>query len=282
MKSSKSFIQTIYICFIILSCLVISKAQTAQQGSIAITPASIDATVKSGASYTQTFTITNNTDARLQFQCSIEDMGYDENNRRITGRPGTLPRSASPWVQFTPSEISIEPHASQTVKAVITIPQDAAGSFFTVPVFQGMPVEKYVSNVKVSTANSTANIGIKFRGLILLTTEKGAEYNIEILDGKIIPPTNSSELELTLNLRNRGTAHARVRGAFAILNSSGALVGRGNIDEKRYLPAQNDAIKAKWAGELPSGNYTCVTTLSYNRVGLEPFSMVYELPFTVK
>lgn len=254
----------------------------AQQASVAISPASIDAKVKRGVAYTQNFTITNNTGVRLRFNCSVNDMWYDEQNNRLTGRAGTLPRSASLWMQFTPSEIIVEPNSSAVVKAVITIPQNSSGSFYTVPVFEGMPVNKPASPSITQISTATASIGVRFRGLMMFTTDEGAEYNVEVMGGKISPPTASTEMEINLDLRNRGTAHAKVRGAFAILNKSGALVGRGNIEEKRYLPTQRDSIKSNWAGNLPAGNYTCVVTLSYNRVGLEPTSIVYELPLIVK
>jgi hypothetical protein len=116
----------------------------------------------------------------------------------------------------------------------------------------------------------------------MLTTTEGSEYSLEVMNGKVIPPTASSELELILDIRNRGTAHAKVRGAFAILNASGALVGRGNLNEKRFLPTLRDTVKGNWSGELAPGNYTSIVTISYDRVGLEPSSMVYEIPFIVK
>lgn len=256
------------------------SALFAQTASVTISPASIDAKVKRGASYTQNFVITNNTPERLKFTCSFNDFWYDEKNNRLTGKAGTLPRSASLWMQFTPSEIIVEPKSSATVKAVITVPLTVSGGYYTVPVFEGAPFKEPVNKMMpVSTAN--ASIGIRFRGMMLFTTLEGAEYNIEIMNGQVTPPTATSELKINLDVRNRGTAHARVRGAFAILNSDGTLVGRGTIDEKRYLPTQRDFIKGTWSGELPPGNYTCVATLSYNRVGLEPVSLVYELPFKV-
>ncbi|HLM62381.1 MAG TPA: hypothetical protein VK308_16385, partial [Pyrinomonadaceae bacterium] len=96
------------------------------------------------------------------------------------------------------------------------------------------------------------------------------------------PPTASTELQLSINLSNTGKAHAKVRGAYAILNSAGKLAGRGTIEEKTYLPTQRKTIDSLWSEELPPGNYICVATLSYNRVGAEPASLVYEIPFTVK
>jgi hypothetical protein len=270
-----------------IALLVCFSAARAQQASVAVSPASIEAKIKRGASYTQNFTLTNNTGSRLLVRCSFTDMWYDENNKRLNGHAGTLPRSASLWAQFAPTEIIIEPNSSGTVKAVITVPKSVGGSYYTVPNFDLSPVVKPLkseSYIKSEDSDSVAGalIGITFRGLMMFTTEDGAEYNVEIMSGKISPPTASSELEINLDLRNRGTAHAKVRGSFAILNSSGALAGRGNINEKRYLPTQRDFIKSRWAGDLPPGNYTCLVTLTYNRVGLEPTSLIYELPFTVK
>lgn len=268
--------------FILTTLSICTGSVVAQQGSIAITPASIDTRVKAGASYTQNFTLSNNTSERLQFRCSAADMWYDEQNQRINGRAGTLPRSASLWIQFTPSEVIVEPHTSAIVKATITIPQNAAGSFYTTPVFEASPAGKPSIRSVTDTSSSTASIAVRFRVLMMLTTEQGADYRVEIMDGKITPPTAISEMELTLDLHNRGTAHAKVRGAFAILNSTGKLAGRGTILEKRFLPTQRNLIKGKWSGELSPGDYTCIVTLSYNRVGLEPTSLLREISFTVK
>jgi hypothetical protein len=255
----------------------------AQQNSVAVTPASIDAKVKRGATYTQTFTLNNNTGTRLRFKCSVVDVWYDEDNKRMTGRPGTLPRSASLWVQFSPAEVIVEPRSASTVKAIVMVPPTAAGGYYSVPVFEAMPIDPVLADAalaKVSTAKAT--IGIRFNGLMMFTALDTTEYNVEIIGGQISPPTASSEFGIQLDVRNRSTAHAGVRGAFAILDAAGALAGRGTIEVKRYLPGQRKTLQAAWAGELKPGIYTCVTTLSYNRVGLEPATLVYELPFEVK
>ena len=93
--------------------------------------------------------------------------------------------------------------------------------------------------------------------------------------GQISPPTASSPLKMSLDVRNRSTAHARVRGVFAVLDASGKLAGRGEIEEKRYMPGQRDAFKTDWAGELAPGRY------SYARAGMTQATLVYELPFEV-
>jgi len=268
--------------FTVLALLICSGSAFSQTASVTITPASVDTKVKAGASYTKNFTLVNNSDEGLRFRAGAEDVWIDENNARQEGRPGTLPRSASLWIQFTPNEIVIEPHGTAVMKALITVPQSATGSFYTVPVFDVAPVKKSVmTNVALSSV-ATASIGIRFRTLMMLTTDVGAEYNVEITDAKITPPTATSELELNLDVHNRGNAHAKMRGAFAILDSTGQLAGRGTIEEKRILPTQQKPLKGKWAGELKPGDYTCLITLSYNRIGMEPTSLVKEVSFKVK
>ena len=264
---------------VLIACF--SGAQ-AQPASVGVTPASIDAKVRRGASYTQIFTLSNNTGTRLRFQCSAADIWYDEGNQRLTGRPGTLPHSASLWTQFSPAEVVVEPHSSMAVTATVTVPQTAAGGYYTMPVFEAMPADQpKPGSTPPTEGTATASIGIRFLLLMMFTTLDAAEYNVEIMGGQISPPSDSAELALQLDVRNRGTTHVLVRGAFAILNSAGVLAGHGAIPEKRYLPGQRNMLQTGWAGELPPGRYTSVITLSYNRVGLEPATLVYELPLVV-
>ncbi|HEX8091231.1 MAG TPA: hypothetical protein VF762_20415 [Blastocatellia bacterium] len=258
----------------------ISGQAQAQGQSLGISPAYIEAKVKRGATYNKAFTISNDTPTRLRFRLSVVDYWYNENGEHIDGRPGTLPRSASLWVQFTPTEIVIEPNSSATAKAIISVPQNASGGYYTRPVFEAEAADKSEASRKESTAS--ASVAIQFRGLMMLVTETGAEYNVEVMSGKINPPTQSSALEIYLNVRNRSTAHAQLRGVFAILSPTGVLVGRGRIDPKNYLPGEQDVYKAEWAGELAPGHYTAVVTLSYDRVGNDSAALVYELPFDVK
>ncbi|OLE55444.1 MAG: hypothetical protein AUG51_03010 [Acidobacteria bacterium 13_1_20CM_3_53_8] len=270
------FILFVFVCFsLIEGSLAFVNAQ-----SLGLTPAMIDAKVKRGSTYTQAFTLSNGSNARLRVHCSVSDYWYGEHNERLMGRPGTLPRSASLWVQFTPSEIVVEPHASATIKAIITVPLTAAGGYYTAPLFETDAVDSPALAAQLP-GTTRATIRVRFQGLILLTTEDATEYNVEIMGGRVAPPTDSSPLEMQLDVRNRGTAHARVRGLFALFDEAGRLMGRGRIDEKRYMPGQRDLFRGTWAGTLPPGHYTAVVTLSYDRAGMEPATLVYEMPFDV-
>lgn len=260
--------------------LLCGTSLTAHSQTLGLSPAVMDAHVKRGATYTQEFTLQNNSESRLLVRCTTTDYWYDDSNRPLMGRPGTLPRSASMWVQFTPADVIIEPRSSATVKALITVPQSAAGGYYTSPRFEAVAVD---AGTPATPAPGTtrARITVRFQGLLLFTTEEAVEYNIEVMSGSITPPTSSSPLEMELDVRNRGTAHARVRGTFALLDKSGKIIGRGKAAEKKYMPGQRNTFKASWLGEPPAGKYIAVITLSYDRVGMEAATLVYELPFEV-
>jgi hypothetical protein len=257
-----------------------ARAQQQTQQSLGLTPAFVDANIKRGATYVQNFTIANQTTTRLRFRCSTADYWYDEQNGKLIGRPGTLPRSASTWMQFTPAEVIIEPNSSAIVKAVISVPQDTAGGYYTIPLFEGEPVVPDTNQAE--SQHTSASFAVRLGGLLMLAVEGTSEYNVEVMSGKVTPPTASSELEMDLDIRNRSNAHARLRGIFAILDASGKMVGRGRIEEKRYLPGQRDSLKAPWSGELAPGSYVAVITFTYDRAGLEPATLIYELPFEIK
>lgn len=264
----------------LLSCY---SSAPAQKISVAISPASIDAKVTRGTTFSQKFTLVNDTGTRLRLKCSLADMWYDENNKRVAGLAGTSQRSASLWIQFSQQELIVQAHSSGSVNALITVPGTAAGSYYSVPVFEAMPADPVVAkDMQATESTASARIGLRFNGLIMLTTVEAAEYNIEIMGGNITPPTASSELVLDLDIRNRGNAHARVRGSFALLNSSGILAGRGSLAEMRYLPDQRKVLETGWAGDLAPGTYTTVITLTYDRVGREPATLLYELPLIVQ
>jgi hypothetical protein len=251
-----------------------------QAQSLGLTPALVEAKVKRGATYTASFSLSNNTNTRLRFRVSTGDYWYDEHNVRVTGPSGTLPRSASLWVQFSPEEFVVEANSSATVKAIITVPAAAQGSYYTSPIFEGEPTD--ASAALQVNGRIMASVAIRFRGLLMLTTEDAAEYSVEVTNGSATPPTAATPLEIQLGVRNRGTAHARMRGIFAILNASENLAGHGRFEEKSFLPGQYGTLRAQWAGELAPGQYRAVVTLTYDRVGLEPSTLLYELPFEVK
>lgn len=258
-----------------------SQAQTPLKNSgLGLAPALVDVSTRRGTTFSQTYTLENGTATRVRFRCSTGDFWYDANNQIVLGQSGTLPRSGALWTQFTPSEIIAEPHTSVVVKALITVPLEASGGYYLTPIFEAEAATP--PGADPNEPNGKASLAVQMYSLLLLTVADAADYQIAIVGGQATPPTATAELSLKLNVVNRGTVHARVRGVFAILDTNGKVVGRGKTDEKTLLPEQRFNLPGSWAGELPPGSYINLVTLTYNRVGQPPATVVYEIPMQVK
>lgn len=269
--------RTLIIGSIFTGLLLYAGASDAFAGqSVAIAPAFAEATVKRGATFSQKFTITNGTGTRLRFTTSVEDYWNDASNTRVTGRAGTLPHSAAAWVQFSSVEIKVEPGTSSIITVLISVPLTATGGNYAMCFFRGDPVDEVTRD-----ANSSANIAIRLGAPLLLSVEGASVYDVAVLATRVSAPTSNSEFEADLEVINRGDAHARLDGMFAILDASGRLAGRGRVEEKRYFPGQHDTSRIRWAGELAPGAYTIVVSLRYDRAGAQPGSLQVEVPFEV-
>lgn len=266
MNKLKLIISLIHISIFLLGGIGIGKAQPTQRSWILVPPTSIDTRVKNEADYAQSFINKNNTGVRFHSRCLIEDIGFDEIENSLTYRPGSLPHSALPWLQFTPTKIATEPHNSITVKA--TVSDKRLGDLL---IFDKWKAENISSNILTKRVSSIEN---KFCGLVLFTNILGAVYSINSKSGQNSPLTTTSKLNL--NLGNRKIADEQLHGAFAILKSSEKPIKRKNIEENIYLPTQTN----KLSGEPIAINRPDFT-LNYSRVRLETFSRSFQPHFTI-
>ena len=261
---------------ILLVAFAAVERAAAQKPSLGVTPAMVVANVTPGKTFVQEYTLANNSADYVRFRCTLGDYWYDENNAPLLAAPNTLERTAAAWIQFTPSEVVAKPRSSVTIKAVISIPETAAGGFYATPFFEGEAVDATGKDARASSS-----IAVRIGGLMMLATEKKSEYALEIAAAKVAPPTEFSEFELTLDTLNRGNVHAFLKGAFAILDERGKLVGQGRIANHVLMPGQRRAFKENWGGQLLSGEYTVVSTLSYDRAGLTAATLVNETKFKI-
>lgn len=254
----------------------------AQQSSLTISPAFVEATVKRGTTYSKVFTIFNDTQTRYRIRPTLTDFWYGDHNQRIYGQPGTLPHSASLWLQLSPAEIVVEPKGTATIRAMIAVPQAVSGTYYTMPIFAVEPADHATQTHDPKSTTLKAAISFQLRGLLILTADDAPNYKVEVAGGEVVPPTDSSELQLNLKVRNSGATQTRTRGMYAILDTAGKLAGRGTMNEKRLMPGQQSSLTSLWAGSLAKGNYTAIVTLTYDRTHAEPATLIREIPFEVK
>jgi hypothetical protein len=146
---------------------------------------------------------------------------------------------------FSTRTVTVPAGEERSVRVTVTLPPQLPCRAIVV-LFQG--------TTRLS-GNATVSIGS------LLTFDLSGKVLVAPGDVVAEPPTASSNTAIKLPVRNSGNEPAVVRGAAAIISSSGALVGKVALDSRRLLPGESTVLRADYAGELSSGGYRVIATI---------------------
>ncbi|HEY0170279.1 MAG TPA: hypothetical protein VGB98_04445 [Pyrinomonadaceae bacterium] len=259
---------------LVLACfeLTASAQAPAPSSVVGVSPIVVEAVVESGGSLVARFQITNRARSAQRVRCSLKDV-WHERGQRTEAAPGTQPRSASSWLRFNPSELVVQPNSTATVEAVVTLPKDAEGSYYTMPVFEISPVAE-------GRPGNTAAFVYRIQGRVVVTTARGSNYSLNVVGGKVSAPTPSAPLVLTLDLANAGNTHLIPSVSFAVLDQSGRLVGRGKLPTKKLMPSEQAELSGSWSGALPPGRYNVVSSVTY-KAASDNKTVIKEITFAV-
>ena len=241
--------------------------------SLGLAPAQIVQKFKPGVPFQLELSTVNNGDTPVEMNVEITDLWYNEKNEKVFSSPGTSPRSAANWIQFVPEHFEVAAHGTQKMRAIVTPPADANGGYYAVLFVESKPQLSFDRTQDGKTVFTNMRLGC----LVLLETEKTAQYKIELSNLKLTPPTGNQGLDLTFDLLNSGNTHVFPVARLAILDGQHRLVAKAESDSKRFLPGQKDAMHVRWAGDLPSGQYSAVLTVAYGDDRIE----TQVLPMTI-
>lgn len=234
-----------------------------------LTPAMVVETFKPGQPFEIELAVSNGGGAPVVMRGVTMDLWYDEKSDKVFAPPGTLPRSASNWIEFVPRVITVPAQASAKVKMIVTPPANADGSYYSVAFVESKP-----ELTRNATAESKAVFtNIRLGALILLSAEKTEAYKLAVSDVRFVAPGPNQELSLEFLADNLSNTHVFPRTQIAIVDSGHDLVGKAEGEIKRFLPGQRTRLKVSWSGDLAPGNYTAILTVIYgnNRVYTQEF-----------
>jgi len=257
-------------------------ALTAAQ-SLGLAPAEVRANFKPGQLVQFDLSVSNDSDAPVVMRNTVTDLWYDQKtNEKVFGPPGSLPRSASNWVEFVPRDFIVPAHGTGKVKVVVTPPPGAAGGYYAVLFVESKPELSRAATSEQKAVYTNMRLG----ALILLNAEGTEIYSIAVTDAKFTPPSVNQNLMLEFQLANNSNSHIFPQVTLAILNTNKDLVARAEADPKRFFPGQKGSMSVSWPGSLPSGDYTAILTVVYgmDKVYTQefPFSLNAEQHLAVK
>ncbi len=244
-----------------LVALLFIPAPAAAQ-SLGLAPAEVRANFKPGQLVQFDLTVSNDGGTPVVMRTSVMDLWYNQKtNEKVFGPPGSLPRSASDWIEFVPRNFAVPAHATGKVKVVITPPRGATGGYYAVLFAESKPELARAATSERKAVYTNMRLG----ALILLSADGTENYNIEVTDAKFTPPSRNQNLELELQLANKSNSHIFPRVRLAILNANKELVARAESEPRRFFPDQKDSMKVSWPGSLPDGDYMAILTVVYGK-----------------
>jgi P pilus assembly chaperone PapD len=228
--------------------------------ALLISQIEFDLALPRGAVDTLTFSVLNNETDPLEIQISLADWDRDITGENRFYPPGTLPRSAAPWLSVSPLRFELEPNKQQEVRFSIKVPSDIAGTYWAAIMVEAAPKQ-----TQPQTPGTTVIVRRRF-AVKVLETPPGTgtkDGRIALIDVRGLNPPN-----YLVEFENRGTIHApRVTGRIELRDEKGTLLEKLDLESFPILPGAKRLLKvtsARKKGDLlPPGKYLVVAVLDY-------------------
>jgi P pilus assembly chaperone PapD len=238
-------------------CLFFWTLPVAAQVDLVISPIRVEHQVAPGASETNIIQVRNESTRPERVKVYLEDWTMDRKGNINYSRPGKNPNSCAAWIQVNPTDFRLDP-GTREVRYTITIPPGAKpGSYWTVIIFEGMPVQEGKPAGK--------KLGVHGRiGAVVYQTLGNPDIKAKFEDFKV--DASKKEPIFLLTLVNSGAGFYRLKKSFiSVKNTQGLEVGRLEVPEIPVLPGATRDLEIQYKQKLPKGEYLAEAVLDVGR-----------------
>ncbi len=234
-------------------------ASSAQAATIRIDEARVRIEAAAGETKTGQIHISNPTDGTVTVKVYTEDWEYlDTGNGDKDFFPaGTLPNSASPWITYNPSQLTIEPFGRQTVDYTVAVPADAdasTGTRYSILFFEtslGMGQNEEGASVTVA-----GRIG----SLFYVDIAGSIRREGKIKELTLTPGKGNRPAVIKTVFHNTGNTAVALEGEFVLMDFEGGVKARGKLTTIYARAGAVVSQETEWAGRLAPGVYDGVFT----------------------
>jgi hypothetical protein len=230
---------------------VVPLRPTADKPSISLSPAVIMARGSFGQGLTQTLTLTNQTGRDFAFDLVAEDV-IIKDGKRVFVPAGETPNSIAASAVFSQKTVLVKSFSSATIDVRLTLPAKT-DIRAVVAMFRGTD--------KLATSSGAVGMTASLGTLITFNLTENVKLQPEAV--RVYPATDTANMAIAQWIANSGTEPALPEGTAAVLNSSGALVGKATFAPQRLLPGERLEFSAEYPGELPPGNYRALCSFQF-------------------
>ena len=164
---------------------------------------------------------------------------------------GSRANSASPWLVYSPTEVTVIPGKSHPIRVTVSVPKDAAPGEHITALF----VEPRPDDIKLEQ-NNRKQVRVKFRlaaVFYVMVPTLTQDASLENLKAE----ATEKALIVTPVLRNKGNTHVRPIYSIKLLDKSGATIAESSETESLpVLVGSETEIPLVIEKVLPAGSYS--------------------------
>jgi hypothetical protein len=231
--------------------------------SITLSPAVIALQAAPGQSTTQGLTVSNQTPGPVAFDLEAYDV-IVRDGKRIYVKAGETPGGIAQAVVFSPRTLLLQPGESATVRTTVTVPEK--------------PAVRAVAALCQGKSVIAVNGGVGMTGSLgaLITFTLSHQFKLETLPTGSLK-ASAENFTITQPLINTGSEPVIPKGTLALVDASGALVGKVQIAPQRLLPGEQLDFKAEYSRPLKPGKYRALISMK-DEAGLLTTSSDFVVP----
>jgi hypothetical protein len=229
-------------------------AMPSRNDGIALAPARFELEMQPGSETTVVINLDYHTSkagaGASRIVASLNDWNINQNGELQYYKAGTLTGSASPWIIYTPSEVTVQPGRTHAIRVTISVPKDAAPGDH----LAALVVEQRPDTIKFNRNARQMLVRFRMASVFYITVpqtiRRGTLENLQATAGP-------EGITVTPTLKNEGNSRIRPLSSVQITDAGGRTVAE--LSEGESLPILGGALLSKSMlidKTLPPGTYT--------------------------
>ncbi len=231
-----------------------AEVSSSRSDGIALAPARFELEMQPGSETTVVINLdyhtTKSSALPSRILATLNDWTIDRSGELQFFKAGTQARSASPWLIYSPSEVTVQPGQTHSIRVTISVPKDAAPGDH----LAALVIEQRPDTIKLNRGARQMLVRFRMASMFYITVpqtvRRGTLENLQATAGP-------QGITITPTLKNDGNSVVRPLSSLQITDSRGRTLFE--LPEGESLPVLGGSLLSqplKIDKTLPPGTYT--------------------------
>ncbi len=199
---------------------------------------------KPGSTQNGEILVENTTDEAMSMRVYPQDWYYSsgDGSKEFVPVNATL-HSCSSWISFSPEEFMLSAFSRQKVRYSIKVPTQVSGGYYAVLFLENMIGKAPEQGLKKAVG---VNLAVRFATLFYIEIEGTIERKAVLEKFEFKKAGLYAPLLISADFKNTGNVDIIASGVFAIMDTTGKVVGRGKLSDLYALSGDRAKLKGIW------------------------------------